>query len=177
MTPDLHTETPMSSTPTTGPANFDDEDYPAYTMGRAAEMLGTTPGFLRSLDEIATWSSVRISFDDGNASDMRIAMPALVERGLSAQCFLLAGRLGMPGSLDIDDVRELTSGGMSVGSHGMAHRSWRGMDPATRKAELIEARQRLEEVGGERRAKEDRPVLALHPGGDRIGARDLLADR
>ncbi len=32
-------------------ANFDDEDYPAYTMGRAAEMLGTTPGFLRSLDE------------------------------------------------------------------------------------------------------------------------------
>jgi DNA-binding transcriptional MerR regulator len=50
MTPDLHTETPMSSTPT-GPANIDDEDYPAYTMGRAAEMLGTTPGFLRSLDE------------------------------------------------------------------------------------------------------------------------------
>jgi DNA-binding transcriptional MerR regulator len=33
------------------PANFDDEDYPAFTMGRAAEMLGTTPGFLRSLDE------------------------------------------------------------------------------------------------------------------------------
>ncbi len=30
---------------------FDDEHYPAYTMGRAAEMLGTTPNFLRSLDE------------------------------------------------------------------------------------------------------------------------------
>src|SRR5205823_12463647 len=45
------TETQMSSTPTTGPARFDDEDYPAYTMGRAAEMLSTTPGFLRSLDE------------------------------------------------------------------------------------------------------------------------------
>jgi DNA-binding transcriptional MerR regulator len=30
---------------------FDDEDYPAYTMGRAAEMLGTSQGFLRSLDE------------------------------------------------------------------------------------------------------------------------------
>jgi DNA-binding transcriptional MerR regulator len=51
MTPELHTETPMNSAPKTGPANFDDEDYPAYTMGRAAEMLGTTPGFLRSLDE------------------------------------------------------------------------------------------------------------------------------
>jgi len=40
----------MSSTPAR-PANFDDDDYPAFTMGRAAEMLGTTPGFLRSLDE------------------------------------------------------------------------------------------------------------------------------
>jgi DNA-binding transcriptional MerR regulator len=30
---------------------LDDDDYPAYTVGRAAEMLGTTPGFLRSLDE------------------------------------------------------------------------------------------------------------------------------
>jgi DNA-binding transcriptional MerR regulator len=33
------------------PDKFDDEHYPAYTMGRAAEMLGTTQGFLRSLDE------------------------------------------------------------------------------------------------------------------------------
>jgi len=30
---------------------FDDEHYPAYTMGGAADMLGVTAGFLRSLDE------------------------------------------------------------------------------------------------------------------------------
>jgi DNA-binding transcriptional MerR regulator len=30
---------------------FDDEHYPAYTMGRAADMLGVTQSFLRSLDE------------------------------------------------------------------------------------------------------------------------------
>lgn len=30
---------------------FDDEHYPAYTMGRAADMLAVTQGFLRSLDE------------------------------------------------------------------------------------------------------------------------------
>ncbi|WP_328452799.1 helix-turn-helix domain-containing protein [Amycolatopsis sp. NBC_00438] len=30
---------------------FDDEHYPAYTMGRAADILGATQGFLRSLDE------------------------------------------------------------------------------------------------------------------------------
>ncbi|MER7817183.1 MerR family transcriptional regulator [Streptomyces sp. NPDC096153] len=31
--------------------HFDDDAYPAYTMGRAAEMLGTTPAFLRALGE------------------------------------------------------------------------------------------------------------------------------
>jgi DNA-binding transcriptional MerR regulator len=31
--------------------SLDDDDYPAYTMGRAAAMLGTTPGFLRALGE------------------------------------------------------------------------------------------------------------------------------
>lgn len=32
-------------------AKFDDENYPAYNIGTAAQMLGATPGFLRSLDE------------------------------------------------------------------------------------------------------------------------------
>ncbi|MGX1546922.1 MerR family transcriptional regulator [Streptomyces adustus] len=31
--------------------NLDDDDYPAYTMGRAADMLGTAPAFLRALGE------------------------------------------------------------------------------------------------------------------------------
>jgi DNA-binding transcriptional MerR regulator len=30
---------------------LDDEDYPAYTMGRAAEITGASPNFLRRLDE------------------------------------------------------------------------------------------------------------------------------
>ena len=29
---------------------LDNDDYPAYTMGRAAEILGVAPAFLRSLD-------------------------------------------------------------------------------------------------------------------------------
>ncbi|MGW7410972.1 MerR family transcriptional regulator [Streptomyces sp. NPDC054863] len=41
--------------PTTFPSRpqdrFDDDDYPAYTMGRAAEMIGATPAFLRAIGE------------------------------------------------------------------------------------------------------------------------------
>jgi DNA-binding transcriptional MerR regulator len=39
--------------------NLDDEDYPAYTMGRAAELIGVTPGFLRSLDEAKLFTPQR----------------------------------------------------------------------------------------------------------------------
>jgi len=31
---------------------FGNEDYPAYTMGRAAEIVGTSQDFLRRLDEL-----------------------------------------------------------------------------------------------------------------------------
>ncbi|KOX11685.1 MerR family transcriptional regulator [Nocardiopsis sp. NRRL B-16309] len=30
---------------------FDDDDYPAYTMGTAADMIGSTPAFLRALGD------------------------------------------------------------------------------------------------------------------------------
>ncbi len=44
-------DTDTGSEPETGlDDKLDDEDYPAYSMGRAAEILGVTPGFLRSLD-------------------------------------------------------------------------------------------------------------------------------
>src|SRR5688500_13427303 len=40
----------MTSHRTTSLDRFDDEHYPAYTMGRAAEMIGATPAFLRSIE-------------------------------------------------------------------------------------------------------------------------------
>lgn len=43
-------EQPDASTPSMDD-KFDDEHYPGYTMGRAAEILGTTQGFLRSVGE------------------------------------------------------------------------------------------------------------------------------
>ncbi|MBB5954456.1 DNA-binding transcriptional MerR regulator [Saccharothrix tamanrassetensis] len=43
--------TPESNQPQSAADKFDDDHYPAYTMGRAAEMLNTSAGFLRSLDE------------------------------------------------------------------------------------------------------------------------------
>lgn len=115
--------------------------------------------YLRVLDEVATWPRrVAISFDDGNASDAELGLPGLVERGLAASFFVLAGRLGTPGSLDEDALRELHAAGMTVGTHGMAHRPWPGLAPADRQAELVDARARLADVVG---APVDQAALPL----------------
>ena len=107
-----------------------------------------TGQFHQILDELLTWPEVRISFDDGNLSDRTEALPALLERDLTADFFVLAGRLDMAGSLGRDDVRELHRHGMRVGTHGMFHRPWRGMDRATRDRELVTAREQLAELVG-----------------------------
>ena len=88
----------------------------------------STDLYRRVLDVVAEDPHVRISFDDGNASDVEIGLPGLVERGLTATFFVLAGRLDQPGSLAVDDVRALATAGMRIGSHGMDHRPWRGLD-------------------------------------------------
>ncbi|BCY10773.1 hypothetical protein L3i22_058610 [Actinoplanes sp. L3-i22] len=38
---------------------FGDDDYPAYTMGRAAEIIGGSPDFLRRLDEAKLFTPFR----------------------------------------------------------------------------------------------------------------------
>ncbi|MEU9988847.1 MerR family transcriptional regulator [Streptomyces sp. NPDC048045] len=39
--------------------SLDDDDYPAYTMGRAADVLGTTPAFLRAVGETGLITPLR----------------------------------------------------------------------------------------------------------------------
>lgn len=71
---------------------FDDEHYPAYTMGRAAEMLGATPGFLRSLDEANLIQPQRSAGGHRRYSRAQLRMAARVRElvnqgtGLDAAC-------------------------------------------------------------------------------------------
>ncbi len=109
----------------------------------------STELFHQILDEVKTWPSVRISFDDGNASDAEIGLPGLVERNLTGDFFVVAERLDQRGSLSRDQIRQLRDAGMRVGSHGMRHRSFRGLDASTRTAEFVTARERIAEVTGQ----------------------------
>ncbi|WP_410672458.1 MerR family transcriptional regulator [Amycolatopsis sp. cmx-4-68] len=59
---------------------FDDENYPGYTMGRAAEMLGTTQNFLRSLDEVGLITPQRSTGGHRRYSRHQLRIAARVRR-------------------------------------------------------------------------------------------------
>jgi peptidoglycan/xylan/chitin deacetylase (PgdA/CDA1 family) len=107
--------------------------------------LGTDE-FRSVLDAVAGRRDVRITFDDGNSSDVKHALPELRRRGLRATFFVVAGRLGTPGFLDEHDVRALAEAGMAIGCHGMRHRTWRRLDDRALHEELLDARRMLEEI-------------------------------
>ncbi|PZG42307.1 glycosyl transferase [Spongiactinospora gelatinilytica] len=104
--------------------------------------------FERMLDAAVGRGDVRITFDDGNASDVEIALPRLLERGLTAEFFVCAGLLGEPGRVDAGGVRELAAAGMRIGSHGWSHRDWRLLSPEDVEREMIEAGHVLADLVG-----------------------------
>jgi peptidoglycan/xylan/chitin deacetylase (PgdA/CDA1 family) len=106
--------------------------------------------FATSLDAIRTLPEATVSFDDGNASDLQIALPALRERGISATFFVVAGRLGEPDYLSAADLRTLRDEGMAIGLHGMHHQRWRGLSDDDLDEEISVARRRLEDAAGAR---------------------------
>jgi peptidoglycan/xylan/chitin deacetylase (PgdA/CDA1 family) len=102
--------------------------------------------FLEILDAVSGRDDVRLTFDDGNSSDVTEALPELIRRGLRAQFFICPARFGTPGFVDEDDVRELRLAGMSLGSHGMDHVRWRRLERSAIDREILQAKQVLEDA-------------------------------
>lgn len=108
----------------------------------------TEDNFLRILDEVRDSPRVRLSFDDGNRSDLSVALPALRERALRASFFAIAGRLADAASLSPSDLVELRRAGMEIGSHGWTHCPWRGLGQQEAQRELVDSRTALAEASG-----------------------------
>jgi DNA-binding transcriptional MerR regulator len=49
----------LTTDPSATAGNLDDEDYPAYTMGRAADMIGVSQAFLRAVEQARLFDAVR----------------------------------------------------------------------------------------------------------------------
>lgn len=100
------------------------------------------------LDATMARTDVAVTFDDGFASDCELALPILAARDLRATFFVVADLVGRPGRLSGDGVRELAAAGMTIGSHGLTHRSWRELRAGELDEELRGSRAWLEDLTG-----------------------------
>jgi peptidoglycan/xylan/chitin deacetylase (PgdA/CDA1 family) len=106
---------------------------------------GRRPG--RLVDALADPEQGRfvLTFDDGNASDHRIALPMLAARGWTACFFVIAGQIGAPGALGWSELRELAAAGMEIGSHSLTHPFLHRLSPAEIRHEFTESKRILED--------------------------------
>lgn len=108
----------------------------------------TCEHFASMLEHVVDRDDVALTFDDGNASDIEVALPALRAHGLKATFFVVTGRIGTAEFLDEEALRKLAAAGMEIGCHGMRHRPWRGLGERALHEELVEAKSILEHVVG-----------------------------
>jgi peptidoglycan/xylan/chitin deacetylase (PgdA/CDA1 family) len=130
--------------------NFHGVGEPTVALGAGEAAVWLSVGrFHAALDALRGRPDVRISFDDGNRSDVEIVLPALVERGMTARFFVLAGRLDDPRHLGVSDLAVLAAAGMEIGSHGLIHRDWRRCSDHELAAEIEDSRRILRDATGE----------------------------
>ncbi|MFH1245354.1 MAG: polysaccharide deacetylase family protein [Candidatus Omnitrophota bacterium] len=99
-----------------GEQGVDETGAGRYTVSREA--------FRRQMEYLSLHrdKDFLITFDDGHLSNYQYAYPVLKELGLRAYFFVIVSRIGRPGFMDWDHLRELDQQGMIIGSHGMTHR-------------------------------------------------------
>jgi peptidoglycan/xylan/chitin deacetylase (PgdA/CDA1 family) len=102
--------------------------------------------FAAVLDLVQGQPHVRLTFDDGNTSDVDCALPALRRRNLKAAFFVCSGRVDRPTFLHREQILTLKAEGMDIGSHGFAHVSWRHLPPVQFRQETQDSRNLLEQI-------------------------------
>jgi len=91
---------------------FGDDDYPAYTMGRAAEITGASPDFLRRIGEAKLITPLRSAGGHRRYSryQLRLAVRAkeMVEQGtaLEAACRIIILEDQLEEALRQNELRE-----------------------------------------------------------------------
>jgi len=94
------------------------------------------------------YSATAITFDDGCATDLQVAVPILRRLGFGATFYITPGFLGRPGYMSTAQVRELCNLGFEVGCHSMTHPHLTDIDPDALRRETFEAKRQLELIAG-----------------------------
>ena len=91
---------------------------------------------------------VVITFDDGCETDFLTAGPLLVEIVFKATFFVVSGFVGKTGFMTEKQIRHLHNLGFEIGCHSMTHAYLTDLDPTLLRVEVLEAKQKLEQILG-----------------------------
>jgi peptidoglycan/xylan/chitin deacetylase (PgdA/CDA1 family) len=89
------------------------------------DALAATGLQVGTLDGDESAPAVALTFDDGGGSALLTA-EALERRGWRGQFFITTARIGTPGFLSVNELRELAQRGHIVGSHSHTHPTYMG---------------------------------------------------
>jgi peptidoglycan/xylan/chitin deacetylase (PgdA/CDA1 family) len=129
--------------------NFHGLGEPASSQLQSDELYWTDPRFFATiLETIRERRDVLVTFDDCYESDYSVALPLLKASKMTARFFVVASRVGQTGYLTGKQVQSLCAEGMTIGSHGMYHRKWPVLSDQGLHEEVVEARDRIEQITG-----------------------------
>jgi peptidoglycan/xylan/chitin deacetylase (PgdA/CDA1 family) len=89
-----------------------------------------------------------ITFDDGCETDLIAAAPLLKEARFNATFYVVAGFVGRRGFLSMNQVQELSDLDFEIGCHSMTHPWMSELTSEQLHAEVVEAKDRLEQIIG-----------------------------
>jgi len=134
--------------------NFHGLGEPVALAGRSEACYWIDPSFFAAiLEEVRDRSDLSITFDDSFESDYTIALPLLKAAGITAKFFVVADRVDKSGFLSAKQIQTLGAEGMTIGSHGMQHRKWCDLNDRALDEEIVDARDRLEQITATRVAE------------------------
>ena len=157
----------------------DQYPHPQVPPGLADYYIVSERDFERQLDYLAAHGYHTVSFTDlcraTRYSDLpakpvvvtvdhealdrlRIAVPALARRHMTATFFVVTDWIGLPGNLGAADLKAMVAAGMDVQSHTKSHPSMNEVSRERQALELSASKRELEAMTG-------RPVLTLAPPG------------
>lgn len=93
--------------------------------------------------------TLAITFDDGFYNNYQYAYPVLKKYGIPATIFVIVDKVGQPGYLGLDEMREMADSGIiTIGSHTKTHPFLTGLGTAALGAELKDSKEALESALG-----------------------------
>jgi DNA-binding transcriptional MerR regulator len=127
-------------------SRLDDEDYPAVSMGQAAELLGVQPAFLRSLDTAGVLHPHRTDGGHRRYSRRQLAQAARLRELLDAGHILVSAQTILDLERRLKDTDSARRRADDAQEHATAELRAARAVLRTRTDELAAARERIGEL-------------------------------